>query len=265
MKSVEAHPSTRPPFVLIPCDNRLLGGHPFHVLGKKYADAVHEVAQCLPILLPTSGIADYAAYFELADGVLLPGSPSNVHPSHFGREVHNPALPLDPERDNVTLPLIRLCVERAIPLFAICRGVQEVNVALGGSLHQAVQEVQGKRDHRARDEDDVATQYGPVHEVQAVPGGLLDRIVGEQRFLVNSLHGQGIDRLGDGLTVEATAPDGIVEAVSIGAHPGFAIGTQWHPEWQAVRNPVSMRLFNAFGDACRAARDRRLKGYARAA
>ena len=265
MKSVEAKPSTRPPYVLIPCDNRMLGKHPFHVLGKKYADAVHDVAHCLPLLLPTSGIADYEAYLELADGVLLPGSPSNVHPSNFGREVHNPALPLDPERDNVTLPLIRFCVERAIPLFAICRGVQEVNVALGGSLHQAVQEVEGKRDHRARDEDDVETQYGPVHEVQTVAGGAFERIVAERTFLVNSLHGQAIDRLGAGLTIEATAPDGIVEAISISAHPGFAFGTQWHPEWQAARNPVSARLFQAFGDACRAARDRRHKGYAHAA
>ncbi len=263
--AAEASSSTRPPFVLIPCDNRMLGKHPFHVLGKKYADAVHDVAQCLPLLLPTSGIADYDTYLDHADGVLLPGSPSNVHPANFGREVHNPALPLDPDRDNVTLPLIRMCVERAIPLFAICRGLQEVNVALGGSLHQAVQEVQGKRDHRARDEDDVETQYGPVHEVEAVADGMFERIVGERRFLVNSLHGQGIEKLGAGLTVEATAPDGIVEAVSVSAHPGFAIGTQWHPEWQAARNPISTRLFQAFGDACRAARDRRLKGYARAA
>lgn len=257
--------ASRPPFVLIPCDNRMIGLHPFHVLGKKYADAIHDVAGCLPLLLPTSGVADVQAYLELADGVLLPGSPSNVHPSHFGREVHDPGLPLDPERDNVTLPLIRTAVERGIPLFAICRGLQEINVALGGSLHQAVQEVEGKRDHRAPEVDDAELQYGPVHEVEVAAGGVFERIVGERRFLVNSLHGQGIERLAEGLAVEATAPDGIVEAVRVSAHPGFAIGTQWHPEWQAVRNPVSARLFQAFGDACRALRDRRASRYARAA
>lgn len=260
-----ASSAERPPFVLIPCDNRKLGHHPFHVLGKKYCDAVHDVAQCLPLLLPTSGIADYEIYLGLADGVLLPGSPSNVHPSHFGREVHDPSLPLDPDRDNVTLPLIRRCVEQGIPLLAICRGLQEINVALGGSLHQAVQEVPGKRDHRPPDEDDVEVQYGPVHDVEAVAGGLLERVVGARRFRVNSLHGQGIERLAAGLVVEAVAPDGIVEAVSIVGHPGFALGTQWHPEWQAASNPVSIRLFQAFGEACRGMRDRRAGLYPRAA
>ena len=257
--------SRRPPFVLIPCDNRMIGLHPFHALGKKYADAVHDVAGCLPLLLPTSGNADIQHYLDLADGVLLPGSPSNVHPSNFGCEVHNPALPLDPDRDNATLPLIRTVIERGIPLFAICRGLQEVNVALGGSLYQAVQELPGKLDHRAPETDNADVQYGLQHDVDIVAGGALERLLGIQRFRINSLHGQAIDRLADGLVVEAVAPDGIVEAVRVREHPGFGLGTQWHPEWKAADSPVSKALFEAFGEACRAARDRRLGLDAKAA
>jgi len=239
-------------YVLIPCDNRMLGHHPFHVLGKKYADAVHDVARCLPLIVPTSGNADVDAYLELADGVLLTGSPANVHPSHFGQAVHDPSLPLDVERDAVTLPLVRRVIERGIPLLAICRGLQEINVALGGSLHQAVHSVPGRIDHRARNPDDVEVQYGLAHPIDVVPGGQLERIVGQRRFEVNSVHGQGIDRIAAGLQAEAHAPDGQIEAVRIVAHPGFALALQWHPEWRAAGDPVSSRIFAAFGAACRA-------------
>jgi putative glutamine amidotransferase len=248
----------RAPFVLIPCDNRMLGGHPFHVLGRKYADALHEAAGCYPLMLPGSSATDLAAYAQLADGVLLPGSPANVHPSHFGQEVRDPQLPLDQGRDQVTLPLVRLAVQRGLPLFAICRGLQEINVALGGSLLQAVHEEEGRFDHRADPQDDPDEQYGPSHPVEVVPGGELDRIVGARELQVNSLHGQAIDRLAPGLRVEARAPDGTVEAVHVEAHPGFALAVQWHPEWKVLQNPISQRLFRAFGDACREARARRL-------
>jgi len=248
------------PFVLIPCDNRNLGGHPFYVLGRKYSDAVHDAAGCHPLLLPTSGDPDLAAYLELADGILLTGSPANVHPTHFGQSVRDSELPLDRERDDATLPLVRLAIERALPLLAICRGLQEANVALGGTLLQAVHEEPGRFDHRADPQSDAEAQYGPSHPVDIVAGGELERIVGARRLQVNSLHGQAIDRLAPGLRVEARALDGTIEAVHISTHPGFALAVQWHPEWKVTENAASMALFRAFGDACRQAQARRLTG-----
>ena len=143
-------------------------------------------------------------------------------------------------------------LERGIPLFAICRGFQEANVALGGSLHQAVQEVGPFQDHRSVSGQPAHVQYADVHPVQVLPGGRLAQIVGRSSFQVNSLHGQAVNRLAPGLRVEAVAPDGIVEAFSVEAAPGFNLCLQWHPEWQAGSNPVSMQLLTAFGDAARA-------------
>jgi putative glutamine amidotransferase len=249
--------SARAPFVLIPCDNRVLGGHPFHVVAHKYADAVRDAAGCHPLLLPSRASADLIAYMELADGVLLTGSPANVHPRHFGQSIRDPELPLDQERDHVTLPLVRLAVELGLPLFAICRGLQEINVALGGTLLQAVHEEPGRFDHRADPDADVDAQYDPSHPVDIAAGGELERILGVEPLQVNSLHGQAIDRLAPGLRIEARARDGTVEAVRISEHPGFALAVQWHPEWKVLENPASSALFRAFGDACRDARARR--------
>ena len=248
------------PLVLIPCDNRVLGGHPFYVLGRKYADAVHDAARCRPLLLPSGPTTDLADYLELADGVLLTGSPANVHPAHFGQTVRDPELPLDQGRDRITLPLVRLAVQRGVPLFAICRGLQEINVALGGSLLQAVHEEPGRLDHRAAPGVEAEEQYGPSHPVDIVAGGELERILAVRELQVNSLHGQAIDQLAPGLRVEARALDGTVEAVHISAHPGFALAVQWHPEWKVLESPASERLFRAFGDACRDAQARRLGG-----
>jgi len=246
--------------VLIPCDNRVLAGHPFYVLGRKYAAAVHDAAGCRPLLLPSGPTTELADYVEVADGVLLTGSPANVHPSHFGQAIRHPELPLDEERDRVTLPLVRLAVQQGIPVFAICRGLQEINVALGGSLLQAVHEEPGRIDHRADPEESPDEQYGASHPVDIVAGGELDRILGARQLEVNSLHGQAIDRLAPGLRIEARAPDGTVEAVHISAHPGFALAVQWHPEWKVLENPASMKIFRAFGHACREAQARRLGG-----
>ena len=244
------------PVVLVPACNRQLGLHPFHVAGKKYVDFVR-LAGCLPLVVPNASGDEVEALLQLADGVLLTGSPSNVHPDHFDEAVHNPALPLDPERDQWTLPLVPKLLARALPLFAICRGAQETNVALGGSLHQAVQEVRGYDDHRAKSDVDVDIQYGLAHEVELMPGGVLPRIVDRTRFQVNSVHGQGVARLAPGLHVEARAPDGLVEAFSLPDAAGFTLCVQWHPEWQAATNPVSTQLARAFGDACRAYRRQR--------
>jgi putative glutamine amidotransferase len=245
----------RLPVVIVPACNRLLGEHPFHIAGHKYIDAVR-LAGAMPLVVPGVAPEQFDQLLEMADGVLLTGSPSNVHPSHFGEAVHDPSLPLDPDRDGWTLPLIPKILARGLPLLAICRGTQETNVALGGSLHQAVQEVPGLDDHRPPAGAPAEVAYGPAHPVDVVAGGVLERIVQRSGFDVNSVHGQGIKRLADGLRVEARAPDGVIEAFSVPSAPGFNLCVQWHPEWRAAANPVSVQLFNAFGVAVRAYRDR---------
>ena len=244
------NPTSRKPRVLVPACNRMVGEHPFHIAGKKYIDAVR-LAGCLPLIVPSATPEELDELLDHAEGVLLTGSPSNVHPSHFGEDVYDPTLPLDPERDAWTLPIIRKAIERGLPLFAICRGFQETNVALGGALHQAVQEQTGLHDHRAPKGQPVATQYADTHEVQVLPGGRLQALLGREHFQVNSLHGQGIKRLAPGLRVEATAHDGLIEAFSVEQGCGFSLCVQWHPEWQAADNPISMALLQAFGKACR--------------
>lgn len=246
------------PLVLVTSCNTTLGGHPFHIAGRKYVEAVR-LAGALPLIAPPFAEAQLDAVLASVHGVLLTGSPSNVHPSHFGETVHDETLPLDPERDAWTLPLIRKALERGVPLLAICRGTQEVNVALGGSLHQAVQEVPGLADHRgaAGAKDAPKEQvYAPAHPVDVVPGGLLERVTGLASFEVNSVHGQGVKRLAPGLRVEAVAPDGVVEAFTRPDAPAFNLCLQWHPEWQAAGNPVSMKILRAFGDAVHMYRDR---------
>lgn len=242
--------TARKPVVLVPACNRQLGHHPFHIAGRKYVDFVR-LAGGLPLVVPNASQDEFDTLLDLADGVLLTGSPSNVHPSHFDEGVHDPALPLDPERDRFTLPFVRRVLDRAVPLFAICRGMQETNVALGGSLHQALQDVAGHFDHRAKPDAPAEVQYGPAHEVEVCPGGVLARALQRSRFTVNSVHGQGVNRLAAGLRVEARAPDGVVEAFSMPSAPGFNLCVQWHPEWRAADNPVSRQLASAFGDACR--------------
>jgi len=260
MTPMTAHttPSAPPPLVLVSSCNRLVGEHPFHIAGRKYVDAVR-LAGALPLIAPPFAEDELDGLLDAVDGVFLTGSPSNVHPVHFGEAVHNPELPLDTERDAWTLPLVRRALARGVPLLAICRGTQETNVALGGSLHQAVQEVPGLADHRGARGDksaSAADQYAPAHPVDVVPGGLLARITGLASFEVNSVHGQGVKRLADGLRVEAVAPDGVIEAFSQASAPGFNLCLQWHPEWRAADNPVSLQILRAFGEAVRVYRDR---------
>jgi putative glutamine amidotransferase len=182
---------------------------------------------------------------------MLTGSASNVHPSYYSEELLDPSLPQDPARDQTTLPLIRAAVKLGIPIIAICRGFQEMNVALGGSLHQAVQTVPGHFDHRENPELGMDEQYGDAHKVRIIEGGKLHGILGASEIPVNSLHGQGVNELASGLTVEAVAEDGLVEAFSVSTSPGFTLAVQWHPEWRILQNPHSMKMFGAFGNACR--------------
>jgi len=246
----------RKPIVLVPACNRLLGDHPFHVAGHKYLNAVR-LAGATPLIVPSAEPDEIETLLDLADGVLLTGSPSNVHPSHYDEAVHDTDLPLDPLRDSWTLPLIRAALARGLPLFGICRGSQETNVALGGTLYQAVQEAGPYRDHRAPKGEPSAVQYATAHPVDVAPGGVLAQIVDQPRFEVNSLHGQAVRDLAPGLRVEARAPDGVVEAFSLADAPGFNLCVQWHPEWLAADNPVSMQMLKAFGAAVQAWHDQR--------
>lgn len=243
----------RHPIVLVPACVRQIGNHQNHTAQFKYVDAVVKGASCVPLILPALGdLTDLETVMKTCDGILLTGSPSNVHPSHYDQQVLDPSLPQDALRDATTLPLIRAAIKRGIPLLAVCRGFQEVNVALGGSLHQAVQEVEGMLDHREIKEAPLDVQYAPSHKISIRAGGKLSAILGgETEILVNSLHGQGVRELAKGLVVEAQAPDGLVEAFSVQDARGFALGVQWHPEWQVTSNPNSMKLFRAFGEACR--------------
>ena len=243
------------PMVLVTSCNQMMGEHPFHIAGRKYVDAVR-LAGALPLIAPPFAPSELESLLDLADGVLLTGSPSNVHPSAFGEALHDPSLPLDPERDAWTLKLIPMALARGIPLLAICRGTQETNVALGGTLHQAVQEVEGHDDHRAPDGQPAAVRYGEAHPIDVVPGGVLEAVIGAGSFTVNSVHGQGVKQLAAGLRVEAVAPDGLIEAFSMPAASGFNLCLQWHPEWQAADNPVSMHILKAFGVAVHTYRDR---------
>ncbi len=220
----------------------------FHLTPARYAEAVLGAAGAVPIMIPPLGEAGLVV-LDRIDGLLIPGSPSNVHPSHYnGGESLTPDLH-DQARDATTLPLIRAAIARGLPVLAICRGIQELNVALGGTLHQQVHEVAGRSDHRAgpgtRDE-----KYGPKHKV--LLSGEFARVIGTNAIMVNSLHGQAIDRPAPGLMVEAVAEDGTIEAVRVATASGFACGVQWHPEWRYVDNPASLAIFRAFGDACRA-------------
>ncbi|MEO8600192.1 MAG: gamma-glutamyl-gamma-aminobutyrate hydrolase family protein [bacterium] len=247
------HCNARSPLVIVPACTLQQGTHPYYVAQMKYVDAVLTGAACLPLILPALGERiDWDALLSAVDGVMLTGSPSNVHPSHFGQTVHNPALPLDAARDATTLPLIRAALERGLPLFAICRGMQEVNVALGGTLHQALHENTGFNDHREDRNLSQEDQYGPIHAVTLTLGGLMAQVLdGVTRISVNSLHGQGIDRLAPGLRIEAVAEDGLIEAFGVEGAAGFALAVQWHPEWHVAENPVSLKLYAAFGVACR--------------
>jgi putative glutamine amidotransferase len=239
--------------VIVPACINLIGAQPHHTVQAKYLDAVVVGAQCMPLVLPAFGAAtDFDAVLALADGIMLTGSPSNVAPGLYGQQVHDPALPQDPARDATTMPLILAALERGIPLLAVCRGFQEMNVALGGTLHQAVHEVDGMQDHRETKGDTLEQQYGPAHRVALTPGGRMAQLLeGKQELMVNSLHGQGIDQLAPGLSVEARADDGLIEAYTVRSAAAFTLAVQWHPEWQVADNAASMALFHAFGEACR--------------
>ena len=243
---------SRLPLIGIPADRRLVGKHYFHMVGEKYIAAVAAGAGATPVLVPALGSElDLSTLLSACDGLLLTGSASNVEPHHYGGPASSPGTLHDPNRDATTLPLIPRAVAAGLPVLAICRGFQEMNVAYGGTLHQRLHEVPGHLDHRDDETLPLEEQYGPAHEVLLEPGGVLRKIAGSERLQVNSLHWQGVRELGDDLRVEARAPDGVIEAFRVADSPGFALGLQWHPEWQFEKNPFSRALFAAFGEASR--------------
>ena len=220
-----------------------------HATPARYAEALIGGSGAVPIMIPPMGEAQLAL-LDRIDGLLIPGSPSNVHPSQYGDDESLTPDKHDPARDATTLPLIRAAIAQGLPVLAICRGIQELNVALGGTLHQNIHDRPGRDDHRGNGDGSLEKAYGPKHIVTVT--GSVARIVGASEIMVNSLHGQAIDRPGDGLVVEALAEDGTIEAVSAPDAPGFVLGLQWHPEWRYADHPASVAIFRAFGEACRA-------------
>ena len=240
----------------IPACSRDLNGMLQHATPARYGAALMGAAGALPILLPPVG-EGLTALIDRLDGLLLSGSPSNVEPRNYGADEDlTPGLH-DPNRDATTLPLIRAALARGLPVLAICRGIQELNVARGGTLIQKVQDMPGRHDHRALGDGEALPEkpdwdhlYRPKHTVTL--GGHLARVVGATEITVNSLHQQAIDRPGEGVVVEGRADDGTIEAVRVEGVPGFAMGVQWHPEYHYATDTHSIAIFRAFGDACRA-------------
>jgi putative glutamine amidotransferase len=240
------------PFIGIPADRRLLGHHWFHVVGEKYIEAVREAADAIPVLIPALGPQlEPRVLLERFDGLLLTGSASNVEPTHYSGPASAPGTLHDPARDATTLPMIPQAIAAGMPVLAVCRGFQEMNVAFGGTLCQKLHEVAGYHDHREDESAPLDVQYGPAHDVVLEPDGVLRQLADSERIRVNSLHWQGVDKLGSGLTVEARAPDGVIEAFRVSSAPRFALAVQWHPEWQVMSNSFSRGLFAAFGAASR--------------
>jgi putative glutamine amidotransferase len=249
--------SVMKPLIGISCCSKLFGayGMPNHAASDTYVRAVDLVVGGVPVLVPANGeSADVDTLLSRLDGIILTGSRSNVQPSLYGGPAHAEGTPEDMMRDAVTMPLIRRALAAGVPVLAICRGLQELNVALGGTLHQRVQDLPGRLDHSTPLQANAKVRTGKAHMVRAVSGGWLHGLAGVPEFPVNSLHNQAIDRLAPGLAVEAVAPDETIEAVRVVATPagksvGFGIGVQWHPEYDFAEDALSRRIFESFGAA----------------
>ena len=240
---------------------RIEGRFQVQVVGERNMRAVASVAGALPLMFASCpDITDIGALLDTVDGIVLTGARANVHPKRFNTEPHEKHEPYDIQRDEVALALSEACVSRGIPLFGICRGLQEMNVAFGGSLHPEIREIPGRMNHRmprlenGEIHPDPTVIFADRHEVTLVPGGAFATILGCESIKVNSLHGQGILELGKRVVVEGVAEDGTIEAIRIADAPGFALGVQWHAEYDPHRNPINRALFQAFGEALTAHR-----------
>lgn len=240
------------PLIAVTSDIRAIDGNNWHATPSEYIAALVDIAEVTPVLVPNiGGKVDYDALFSAVHGLLVTGSRSNVQPVLYGEENTEKHGPFDPDRDATTLPLIRAALERGIPVFGICRGLQEMNVALGGSLANDIQELDGKNDHRAPETTDRDTRYAIRHPVEIKQGSCLSAIVQSQTIKTNSVHRQAIDRLSNRLEALALAEDGTIEAVTVKGAADFALAVQWHPEYWVHSDAPSASIFRAFGDAIR--------------
>ena len=239
--------------VAIPADIRSFQGYTWHATPEQYIMAAVNGSNVLPLIVPAlADGTDVEMVLDRVDGVLISGSRTNVHPSNYGEEETEDHGPFDPARDRLSLTLIRRAIERGIPLLAICRGIQELNVALGGSLATEIHELPDRIDHRKPETDNWDEAFAIRHSIQVTEGSRLASMIGDGEVRVNSLHRQAISKLAPRLAVEAVAEDGTIEAVSVLDAPGFAIGVQWHPEYWVGSDTISDKIFAAFGDAVRA-------------
>ena len=240
------------PLVGIVSCRRNQDGHYFHMVGEKYIKAINDHTDCAGVLIPA--INDEllnGGILDKLDGFLLTGSLSNVHPDRYNAELIDEQLMVDESRDRFVFSMIDAILEREIPLFAICRGFQEMNVAFGGTLYQDLDRDSSYKNHDFKRDDPPDIQYGVSHKVSFVNNGLLRQITGVESAEVNSLHAQGVQELGDGLTIDAVSDDGLVEAFTVDQAQGFNLSVQWHPEWKPEISPTSIALFNHFGNACK--------------
>lgn len=252
----------RRPLVGVVADIRIIDGLSYHLAGEKYMAALARGSGVLPVILPpletAEGAPDEARFYDVdgllerLDGLFLPGSESDMEPWRYGGSPDPDDASLrDPQRDATSAVLIDAAIARALPLFCVCRGFQELNVALGGTLHQQLHLAPGRADHRADRNAPKPVRYGRSHEVRFAEGSLMWMLAGGPAAMVNSVHGQGIDRLAERLIPEGWAEDGLVEAARVKDAPGFALGVQWHPEWRFSKDALSLALFKAFGEAAR--------------
>ncbi|KEI70965.1 gamma-glutamyl-gamma-aminobutyrate hydrolase family protein [Endozoicomonas elysicola] len=240
------------PLIGVTADTTIDGLHRVHQAGEKYLSSVVHGANAIPVIIPSlPAPLDSQHILSQLDGLLVTGGYSNIEPWRYSGAPAGPGAHEDPQRDNTTLQLIPDAIELGIPLLGICRGFQEMNVAFGGTLHQKLHDVGQYIEHREDKTAPLDTQYGPAHSITIEAGGLLSSITSSSTQMVNSVHMQGINRLGDGLNIEARAPDGLIEAISVQDSKSFALAVQWHPEYKVAENDFSMTIYQAFAEACR--------------
>ncbi|NOD48368.1 MULTISPECIES: gamma-glutamyl-gamma-aminobutyrate hydrolase family protein [unclassified Ruegeria] len=227
--------------------------YPTHAGGTMNSDAVANVSGCLPLLIPADPrYVTVDELLEVCDGFLLTGGRPNVHPEEYGEPETEAHGEFDRARDAITLPLVRACVERGQPFLGICRGFQEVNVAMGGTLYPEIRDLPGRMNHRMPPDGTLEEKFALRHVVTLDEGGVFHDLFGAVEVMTNTLHGQGIKTIGERVVIDGHAPDGTPEAIYIKDAPGFTLSVQWHPEWDAINDPVSRPLFEAFGAAVQA-------------
>lgn len=244
---------TRPVIGIIGNFALLNDEYPVHTAGMMNSIAVAEVAGAMPLIIPSDpDLVSVAELLDLCDGFLLTGGRPNVHPQEYGENETPAHGEFDRARDSVALGLVRACVERGQPFFGVCRGFQEVNVAMGGTLYPEIRELPGRMNHRMPPDGTLEEKFELRHKVRFADGGLFHQLMGTREVMTNTLHGQGIKTAGQGVVIDGHATDGTPEAIYIEGAAGFTLAVQWHPEYNAAQDPVSNALFSAFGDAARA-------------